>query len=233
MTPYIVIGTVVLIIAAIYIKTPLPEIEEETVHSDAEGATTSIAHRPLIKQRHFVLGVVAQFCYVAAQTGVFSFFVNFVTDPSLNPHFDNKTAALMLGMGGMGLFMVGRVSGSWMMSFIKPTKILAFYSLMCCLLLPLVSLGFGWVSIIALFLIFFFMSIMFPTIFALGIKDLGEKTKKGASFIVMAIVGGAIFPMFMGWIADISSMSVGFFAPIPLFAFILFYALNGHKVIRS
>jgi len=139
----------------------------------------------------------------------------------------------MLGMGGMGLFMVGRVSGSWMMSFIKPTKILAFYSLMCCLLLPLVSLGFGWVSIIALFLIFFFMSIMFPTIFALGIKDLGEKTKKGASFIVMAIVGGAIFPMFMGWIADISSMSVGFFAPIPLFAFILFYALNGHKVIRS
>jgi MFS transporter, FHS family, L-fucose permease len=233
MTPYIVIGTVVLIIAAIYIKTPLPEIEEEAVIPGSETALASISHKPLIKQRHFVLGVIAQFCYVAAQTGVFSFFVNFVTDSSLNPHFDNKTAALMLGMGGMGLFMVGRVSGSWMMSFIKPTKILAFYSLMCCLLLPLVSLGFGWVSIIALFLIFFFMSIMFPTIFALGIKDLGEKTKKGASFIVMAIVGGAIFPMFMGWIADVSSMSVGFFAPIPLFAFILFYALNGHKVIRS
>jgi FHS family L-fucose permease-like MFS transporter len=232
-TPYVVIGTIVLIIAAIYIRTPLPEIEEEAVHLDAKGVSTSIAHRSLIKQRHFVLGVIAQFCYVAAQTGVFSFFVNFVTDPSLNPHFGNKTAALMLGMGGMGLFMIGRVLGSWMMSFIKPTKILAVYSLMCCLLLPIVSLSLGWVSIISLFLIFFFMSIMFPTIFALGIKDLGEKTKKGASFIVMAIVGGAIFPMFMGWIADISSMSVGFFAPIPLFAFILYYALKGHKVIRS
>jgi FHS family L-fucose permease-like MFS transporter len=233
MTPYIVIGTVVLIIAAIYIRTPLPEIEEEAIVPGSAAALASISHKPLIKQRHFVLGVIAQFCYVAAQTGVFSFFVNFVTDPTLNPHFENKTAALMLGMGGMGLFMIGRVLGSWMMSFIKPTKILAVYSLMCCLLLPIVSLSLGWFSIISLFLIFFFMSIMFPTIFALGIKDLGEKTKKGASFIVMAIVGGAIFPMFMGWIADISSMSVGFFAPIPLFAFILFYAVKGHKVIRS
>lgn len=232
-TPYVVIGTVVLIIAAIYIRTPLPEIEEEAVHHGADGASTSIAHRPLIKQRHFVLGVIAQFCYVAAQTGVFSFFVNFVTDKSLTPHFENKTAALMLGMGGMSLFMIGRVLGSWMMSYLKPTKILAVYSIMCCLLLPVVSLSLGWSSIIALFLIFFFMSIMFPTIFALGIKDLGEKTKQGASFIVMAIVGGAIFPMFMGWMADISSMSIGFLAPIPLFAFILYYAVEGHKVIRS
>jgi len=79
-------------------------------------------------------------------------------------------------------------------------------------------------------MIFFFMSIMFPTIFALGIKGLGEKTKKASSFIVMSIVGGAIFPMFMGWIADVSSMSVGFYAPIPLFAFILYYAIEGHKV---
>ncbi|MCX6236424.1 MAG: L-fucose:H+ symporter permease [Bacteroidia bacterium] len=233
MTPYIVIGTVVLIIAGIYVKTPLPEIEEEVEHHGTSKDSSSILHKPLIKQRHFVLGVVAQFCYVAAQTGVFSFFVNFVTDKSLTPHFENKTAALMLGMGGMSLFMIGRVLGSWMMGYLKPTKILAFYSIMCCLLLPVVSLSLGWSSIIALFLIFFFMSIMFPTIFALGIKDLGEKTKQGASFIVMAIVGGAIFPMFMGWIADISSMSIGFLAPIPLFAFILYYAVEGHKVVRS
>jgi FHS family L-fucose permease-like MFS transporter len=74
------------------------------------------------------------------------------------------------------------------------------------------------------------MSIMFPTIFALGIKDLGAKTKKASSFIVMSIVGGAVFPPLMGWIADNSSMSVGFYAPIPFFAFILYYAISGYKV---
>jgi FHS family L-fucose permease-like MFS transporter len=74
------------------------------------------------------------------------------------------------------------------------------------------------------------MSIMFPTIFALGIKDLGPKTKKAASFIVMAVVGGAIFPPLMGWISDKYTMSVGFFAPIPLFLFILYYSLKGHQV---
>jgi len=231
--PYAVIGTVVLIIALIYIRTPLPEIKEEAIdHSGAESGSPKSA-KSLIKQRHFVFAVIAQFCYVAAQTGVFSFFVNYMTDKNLQPHFDNKTAAMMLGFGGFGLFMIGRVSGSWLMRYVKPTRILAFYSAGCCLLLPVVSGGFGWISIISLFLIFFMMSIMFPTIFALGIMDLGEKTKRASSFIVMAIVGGAIFPMLMGRIADISSMAVGFFVPIPLFLFILFFAIKGHKVITQ
>jgi MFS transporter, FHS family, L-fucose permease len=234
MTPYLVIGTIVLIIAFIYVRTPLPEIKEDEVdhtHGAAQGQAIVVAkQKPLFKNRHFVLGIIAQFCYVSAQTGVFSFFVNFITDPTLTPHFNNKTAALMLGIGGMGLFMLGRVSGSWIMRYAKPTTILGIYATMCCLLLPVVSLSLGIFSIAALFLTFFFMSIMFPTIFALGIKNLGEHTKEGSSFIVMAIVGGAIFPMFMGWIADISSMSVGFFVPIPLFAYIVFYAVNGHKV---
>jgi len=87
-------------------------------------------------------------------------------------------------------------------------------------------------SLISLYAIFFFMSIMFPTIFALGIKDLGPQTKKGASFIVMGIVGGALFPPLMGWISDHYTMSIGFFAPIPLFLFILYFALKGHHVRR-
>ncbi len=229
--PYAVIGTVVLIIALIYMRTPLPEIKEEQAFIIKNSTNTNIAmHEPLIKQRHFVLAVIAQFCYVAAQTGIFSFFVNYMTDSKLQPHFDNKTAALMLGIGGFGLFMIGRVTGSWFMRYVKPARILAIYATLCLVLLPIVSKGLGWISIISLFLLFFFMSIMFPTIFALGIKDLGERTKRASSFIVMAIVGGAIFPMFMGWIADITSMAVGFFVPIPLFAFILFFAAKGHKV---
>jgi FHS family L-fucose permease-like MFS transporter len=229
--PYAMIGTLVLIIALIYMRTPLPEIKEEQYEFENKYSGSIVAlHKPLIKQRHFVFAVIAQFCYVAAQTGIFSFFVNYITDTKLQPHFDNKTAALMLGIGGFGLFMIGRISGSWLMRFVKPVRILAVNATLCCLLLPIVSLGIGWISIVSLFMIFFLMSIMFPTIFALGIKDLGERTKKASSFIVMAIVGGAIFPMFMGWIADSSSMAIGFFVPIPLFAFILFFALKGHKV---
>jgi len=231
-TPYFCIGTIVLIIAILYLFVKLPEItEEQPLHyNPADLDASPFRPKPLFSNRHFVLAIFAQLCYVAAQTGVFSFFVNYMTDVNLTPHFTTQEAAYILGIGGFGLFMIGRVSGSFLMSYFKPTHILAFYSLMCCLLLPIVSLGLGWVSIISLGLIFFFMSIMFPTIFALGIKGLGDKTKLASSFIVMSIVGGAFFPMIMGRIADVYSMSVGFYAPIPLFAFILFYAIEGHKV---
>jgi FHS family L-fucose permease-like MFS transporter len=223
--PYLIIGLVVFTVAIIFLLSKLPEIQED----EKEPESKIIAGKPLIKQRHLVLGVIAQFAYVAAQTGVFSYLINFVTDEKQSLHFDKTYGPYFLSIG-FALFMIGRMSGSYFMGFIKPTKILAVYSLMCCLLLPIVGVSLGWVSIIAIYLVFFFMSIMFPTIFALGIKDLGPKTKKASSYIVMSIVGGAIFPPFMGWIADNSSMSIGFFAPIPFFAFILYYALKGHKV---
>jgi FHS family L-fucose permease-like MFS transporter len=230
--PYMAIAVVVIAVAVLFIKTPLPEISEEADDTDATGDTSdnsSLLAKPLIKQKHFVLGVVAQFSYVAAQTGIFSYLINFVTDENQTPHFDKANGPVFLAIG-FALFMIGRMSGSYLMRFFKPARLLAIYALMCCLLLPLVSAGLGWISLISLYGVFFFMSIMFPTIFALGIKDLGPKTKKASSFIVMSIVGGAVFPPVMGWIADNSSMSVGFYAPIPFFAFILYYAISGYKV---
>ena len=230
--PYSVIGGTVLLVALLFVFTKLPEIkEEENFNEDAQVISSDGApeSKPLIEQRHFVLGVIAQFCYVAAQTGVFSYLINFVTDVNQNPHFDVAYGPYFLSIGFV-LFMIGRMSGSFLMRIFEPTKLLAIYALMCCLLLPVVSIGAGWISLIALYGVFFFMSVMFPTIFALGIKDLGPKTKKASSFIVMSIVGGAIFPPVMGLIADKFTMSVGFFAPIPLFAFILYYGLKGYKV---
>lgn len=230
--PYTIIGLVVLSVAFLFLLTPLPEIrEEENNYNGSDGSEDQKAFhkKPLIRHRHFVLGVIAQFCYVAAQTGIFSYLINFVTDTNQTPHFDVKNGPYFLSIG-FALFMIGRMSGSYLMGFMKPTRILAVYALMCCILLPVVSAGFGWVSLIALYGVFFFMSIMFPTIFALGIKDLGPQTKKASSFLVMSIVGGAIFPPLMGWIADAHTMSVGFFAPIPFFVYILFYAIRGHKV---
>ncbi len=230
--PYAIIGGTVLLVAILFIIVKLPEIKEEESVSENDYVTSSdgtIASKPLIKYRHFVLGVIAQFCYVAAQTGVFSYLINFVTDANQNPHFDVKYGPYFLSIG-FALFMIGRMSGSFLMRVFEPTKLLALYALMCCLLLPVVSVGAGWVSLIALYGVFFFMSIMFPTIFALGIKDLGPKTKKASSFIVMSIVGGAVFPPIMGLIADKFNMSVGFYAPIPLFVFILYFGLRGHKI---
>lgn len=230
--PYAIIGGTVLLVALLFIIVKLPEIKEEESVSDNDYVTSSdgnIASKPLIKYRHFVLGVIAQFCYVAAQTGVFSYLINFVTDANQNPHFDVKDGPYFLSIG-FALFMIGRMSGSFLMRVFEPTKLLALYALMCCLLLPVVSIGAGWISLIALYGVFFFMSIMFPTIFALGIKDLGPKTKKASSFIVMSIVGGAVFPPIMGLIADKFNMSVGFYAPIPLFLFILYFGLRGYKI---
>lgn len=225
--PYSVIGGVVLLVAVMFMLTKLPEIKEEEVTSEAE--MDEFSARPLISQRHFVLGVIAQFCYVAAQTGVFSYLINYVTDVNQEPHFDVKNGPYFLSIG-FALFMIGRMSGSFMMKNTKPTKLLSIYALVCTLLLPVVSIGAGWASLIALYGIFFFMSVMFPTIFALAIKDLGPKTKKASSFLVMSIVGGAVFPPVMGLIADKYTMSVGFWAPIPFFLFILYYALKGSEV---
>jgi FHS family L-fucose permease-like MFS transporter len=237
--PMAIIGLVVALVALIFVKLPLPEISEEEAaagHMHSVGETSSVKSIPesisLDKQRHFILGVIAQFCYVAAQTGIFSYLINFVTDEGQHPRFDVANGPYFLSIG-FAMFMVGRMLGSYLMGIIKPVKLLAVYAAFCCILLPIVSSNMGWTSLISLYGVFFLMSIMFPTIFALAIKDLGPKTKKAASFVVMAIVGGAVFPPLMGFISDIYGMSTGFLVPIPLFAFILYYALIGSKVKQS
>jgi FHS family L-fucose permease-like MFS transporter len=222
--PYSIIGSVVLLVALFFLTTHLPEISEE----ESEGNSNNDGI-PLKEQRHFVLGVIAQFCYVAAQTGIFSYLINFVTDESQSPHFDVSNGPYFLSLG-FALFMIGRMSGSYMMKVAKPSLLLSIYALACAVLLPVVSLGAGWISLVALYGVFFFMSVMFPTIFAMSIRDLGPKTKKASSFLVMSIVGGAVFPPLMGYIADKYTMSAGFLAPIPFFLFILYYALYGSKV---
>ena len=242
--PFAIIGLVVLAVAFVFTRLKLPEITEED-ENIAHGAIVPaaepgdlitdvtdpryISKKPLWKNRHFKLGFVAQACYVAAQTGVFSFLINFVTDHDMDPHFDVELAPYFLSFGFL-LFMIGRISGSAMMKYFQPTRMLALYSLLVCLLLPVVGLEFGWTSIVALYAVFFLMSIMFPTIFALAIKSLGKHTKEGASFLVMAVAGGAVFPPLMGAVADVYGMSVGFLVPIPLFAFILYYAVEGFKI---
>ncbi|MGN7783931.1 sugar MFS transporter [Niabella sp. 22666] len=247
--PFALIGLAVLAVAFIFKRLKLPEITEEdenAAHGAHHVSTTPgeaidvsdpsdaryITKKPLWQNRHFKLGVIAQACYVGAQTGVFSYLINFLTDDKdmhMEPRFDVADGPYFLSIG-FALFMIGRISGSAMMKYFKPTKLLAFYSLAVCILLPVIGAEIGWPSVIALYGVFFFMSIMFPTIFALAIKGLGPQTKRGAAFLVMSVAGGAVFPLLMGAIADAYGMATGFLVPIPLFIFILYYAVNGHKV---
>lgn len=224
--PYLGVGLVVFLVAMMFIKTPLPEIEEGRVEKRVEE-TIRVASGRLWSYRHFKFAVMAQFFYVAAQTGMNSFFINYVTESI--PGVSNKTAALILSFGGMGLFWAGRLSGSMIMKMIAPQRLLSLYAFLCMLMMLLVVAGFGWISVIALFSTYFFMSVMFPTIFVLGLKDLGPLTKKASSWLVMAIVGGALCPMAMGYIADNSSMQWGYLIPLICFAVVFYFGIKGYR----
>jgi MFS transporter, FHS family, L-fucose permease len=230
--PYMLIGSLVLVVALLIWRVTFPEIREDSHHGTGSSDETEGKLKDLFSHPHFVLAVIAQFLYVAAQTGVNSFFINYVTEEI--PSVTNQQAAQILGFGGMGLFWLGRFSGSTLfMRIVRPNRLLAFYALMNVITMTLVVLGLGWISVIALFSTYFFMSVMFPTIFALGIKDLGPLTKKGSSLLVMAIVGGAIVPVIMGRIADISTMALGFIIPLLCFTFILYFGIKGYRAGRA
>jgi len=221
--PYMIVGSFVLLVAFLFIMTKLPEInEEEEEHHDSGEVT-----KPFWKHRHFRYAVIAQFFYVAAQTGINSFFINYVTETM--PRFSAEKAAYLLSLGFL-FFWFGRISGSVVMRWIKPNRMIAVYALVNVVTMALVVANLGWISIIALFVTYFCMSIMFPTIFALGIKGLGNQTKQASSYLVMAIVGGAICPVFMGYIADVSSMQVGFLVPMACFAIIFFFGFRGYRM---
>jgi len=222
--PYLGVGVVVTVLIVIFAMAYVPDLHaEEEVKSEAAG----VGKKSLWKRNHFTLGVLAQFLYVAAQTGIFSFFVNYVLEN--DPGVTKLQASTWLGMFGFGLFMFGRLCGSGIISQFKPNLVLAAYAAINVVLTAVAMAG-GKVGLAALFGTFFFMSVMFPTIFALGIRGLGDHTKLGSSLIVMSIVGGAIAPPLMGHIADVYSMRVGFALPLVCFVFIAIYGLVWQKL---
>jgi len=220
--PYMIIGVLVLLVAVMFMFTKLPDIHEGEVDSHGEKGS----FLALFKFKHFNFAILAQFLYVAAQTGINSFFINYVTETK--PEIPNEKAAYLLSLGFI-FFMSGRFLGSLFMKWFNPNRMLALYAAVNVVAMAFVMMGLGWASIIAIYVCYFCMSIMFPTIFALGIKNLGGHTKKGSSLLVMMVAGGAVCPAFMGWIADTSSMAIGFIVPLVCFAFILFYGLSGYR----
>ena len=217
--PYILVGSVVLFVAICLFFTKLPEI----IMGKDKDENLSSGKKSIWKYKNLKWAIVAQFLYCGAQTGIFSFFINYVTEA--DPAISNLQASRLLGFGGMGLFLIGRLSSSFFMNRISPNHLLAIFGGAASLCMLIVIMKLGPISLYALYTSFFFMSMMFPTIFALGVKGLGEYTKKASSYIVMGVGGGAVFPILMGYIGE-QNMALGFILPLLAFLFIMSFGLK-------
>jgi FHS family L-fucose permease-like MFS transporter len=239
--PYVAVAVGVLVLAVVFFFAPVPDVKTEDVYH-LDDPTAHVSHS-IWTHPHFVLAVAAQFLYVAAQAGIFSFFINYMTS-QVPPVPDawregwlanwiepgNGGALRLTDQGAAGLaslgfvcFLIGRFTGAGILRRFAAHKVLALYGVLNVLMCGLVVAKLGWLSVACVFLSYFFMSIMFPTIFALGIHGLGARAKKASAFIVMAIMGGAILPKLMGAVGDAYDMSRAFIVPLGCFAFVAFY----------
>ena len=215
--PYLIIGFTLLAVAIIFILTHFPAEQKAT------GVNNSLDKKfNLFQHKNLVLGVAAQFFYVGAQVCISSFFIRYCKHTAGLGELD---AASYLGFLLMG-FMIGRYVGTFVMQYIQPAKLLAIYSIANIILLAIIVFVGGKVSIYALIGVEFFMSIMFPTIFSLAINGLGEKTKMASSYLVMAIVGGAIFPVIMGKVSDMFNIQLAYIVPAVCFFMVLYFAIK-------
>lgn len=221
-TPYFILGSVILVIAILFALIKLPEIQDADETSSGKNIFQALRHS------HLRWAVAAQFFYVGAQVCVFSFFILYAVKAA---DIDKIKAADYLGWGCGMAFMIGRFFGTFLMRFIKPQKLLALYSLINILLCGAAIFSHGLMAIYAVIGIAFFMSIMFPTIFSLGIKELGGDAKFGSSLIIMAIVGGAILPPLMAQISDVTgNIQNGYIVPLLCFGVTLIFGLKTYKI---
>ena len=243
--PYLIVAGMVIALLAAFALAPVPDLQAAPAARPAAAGQSRA--RPLSREWHFILAIASQFLYCAAQIGIFSFFINYLKDPHSTPalapwlanllpadmkylrqgawHITDYCAGAMLSLAFI-FFTLGRFSGSAILRFAPAHRVLAIYALCNVALMGLVFLGLGWASVAALVLSFFFMSIMYPTHFALAIRGLGEKTKLASSWMVTAVVGGSVMPILMGWLADHYSMRVGFLMPLVCFACIAAYGFG-------
>ncbi len=223
--PYLILGLIILSVAVVFYFTNMPDVKDEDKEG-AEGASFGGA----LKSMRLRWGILAQFFYVGAQVCVGSFFIKMATTTA---GLDEDIAAKYLGFYGLA-FMLGRFAGTFFMQYIQPRKLLILYSIITMVLSIIAIFGTGMLVVYTLIAIAFFMSIMFPTIFSMGIEGLGHNTKIGSSLIVMSIVGGALLPPVLGLISDVTgSIQNGYVVPLTCFSVILLFAFNGHKINKA
>jgi len=220
--PYLVVGVITVAWALLILRTKFPTISSESESGSGEHGS----FRQLLSQRHFLLAVVAQFFYVGAQVGTWSYFISYVQDYA---HMPEKTAGYLL-VGTLAAFGVGRFVSAYLMRYISPSRLMGFYALTNMILVSVAVLRPSLVGITCLLLTSFFMSLMFPTIFALGLKGLGSNTKIGGSLLVMAIIGGAVLTPIMGLVSEkFHSLALAYSIPLIAYIYICIYSFLGSR----
>ena len=220
--PYLVLGSVAFLWAVLIWRTKFPAIQSE--HENESGDRGHLGE--LLRYPHFLFAVVAQFFYVGAQVGTWSYFMTYVQEYA---HQTEKIAGYFL-TGTLVAFGVGRFASAWLMRFVAPNKLMGLYGLLNIVLVSVGVIAPGWLGLWCIFLTSFFMSLMFPTIFALGLKELGPNTKVGGSLLVMAIVGGAVLTPIMGLISEtMHSLAMAYSVPLAAYVVITIYSLWGSR----
>lgn len=221
--PYLVIGAVILFFALMIGFTKFPEVKDE---ENTGSISVKNSLKFIFSKRHFSMAVVAQFFYVGAQVCVWSYLIRYTQ--STIPGTPEKTAANYL-TASLVVFALGRFIGTWLLKKFRDSKLLCFYA-MINIGLSVVAIAFpGVAGLYALVAASFFMSIMYPTIFSLGIKNLGAHTKLASSVLVMAIIGGALMTMIMGKISDLTNIATAMMVPMVCFIVIAYYGWSGSK----
>lgn len=226
---YALIGSVVAMvgIAFLFVKVPplkdphdaTPDESETALNVDTEPA------KKLFQHRHFAWAVVAQLFNVAAQGGTWAFFINYGHEVM---GFSDSTAANYFSLS-MVLMMTGRFTGTWFMKFVAPNKLLALYAACNIVMCLIVAQAWGWVSFVALLMLNFFFSIMFPTIFSLGLKNMGRHSQLASSYITMGVVGGAFMPYIMGRIAN-HNVAHAYYLPIICYTVVCLFGAKLYRV---
>jgi FHS family L-fucose permease-like MFS transporter len=228
---YFVIGTAIAIVAVLFSFVKVPALSDPHVvapDSYAVGGTERVPKK-LFQHKHFVFAAIAQLFNVAAQGGTWAYFINYGHEIM---GFSSEKASYFFSLS-MLMMVLGRLVGTLLMRYvIAPNKLLWIFAVCNIIMCLIVAQNFGTVSFIALIMINFFFSIMFPTIFSLGLKDLGKSTEQASSFIVMGVVGGGLFPFLMGWVAD-HNVASAYYLPIICYMVIFLFGFLYPSLNRS
>ncbi|WP_209720395.1 sugar MFS transporter [Duganella sp. 1411] len=225
--PYLIVAAVLVVLAVVIARFPLPEMKSSGTSRVSKEQRTQ---HSLWRHRNLVFGIPAIFIYLIAEIGVANLFINFVSQPEIgNVNHETASHYLFVLWGGM---MVGRFIGSALMRTVSAERVLAGASIGAAIVMLVATFTTGHVAMWALISVGLFHSVMFPTIFTLGIKGLGPLTEEGAGLLIMAIAGGALVVV-QGWLADIYGLQMSFLLTALCEMYVLFYAMWGSKATNA
>ena len=225
--PYLILGLMLIIVALVFVFTKFPKIADEQNTGNNNNEKEKLIDFGALRHHNLRWGVIAQFFYNGGQTAINSLFLVYCC---VYAGLDEATATTFFGIY-MLAFLAGRWVGTALMVKFSPRRMLLFYSLMLMVLCVIISIFGGYVGLYAMIAVSFFMSIIYPTQFSMALQGLGNQTKSGSAFLVMAIVGNACLPQLTAYVMHVNShfYQIAYLVPMVCFAFCAYYGWKGYK----